>query len=246
LGCRNYHAQAAAVAGSSHCEHAGPTGAGQCGTVSEVWGTMAAAAPCLDTHVNMFLKTVGPATLEAVIPGGLSATVRYSTTYDNDKNTQACRVYHLGVASTALDHCSHGSVSGNSSCGVSQVANLCKFIGGICGFGAASWQFSSEAVCVTDLALSTAITAGATSWATSGNTHQCRFYHAAVAGSYLVGGSAANATDAVTQKQAHCGHVLKAPLAGCNGPLAPTPKSDASAVSFVVSAAVVAFSVLSL
>src|SRR5438477_13103000 len=35
LGCRTYHAMAAQTAASTHCIHAGPSGAGLCGTPCE-------------------------------------------------------------------------------------------------------------------------------------------------------------------------------------------------------------------
>jgi hypothetical protein len=191
---------------------------------------------------------VSPAVLEAAVPSGLTASTQYSITFDNDKNTQACRIYHLGVAATTAGHCSHGFVSGNNSCGT-VVPNLCKFIGGICAFGTATWQFATEAACVTALTPSaTNVIPNGATWATSGNSHECRFYHAAVAGSYLAGGSNANATDAVTQKQAHCSHVLRnAPAGTCSAPATPTAaKNAAASISLVISVAAAAFSVFAL
>jgi len=188
---------------------------------------------------------VSPAILEAAVPSGLSATTQYSITFDNDKNTQACRIYHLGVASTTAGHCSHGSVSGNNSCGT-VVPNLCHYIGAICAFGANTWQFATEAACVTALTPSaTNVIPQGVAWATSGNSLECRFYHAAVAASYIVGGSNANAADAVTQTQTHCSHVLQNPVAGCSAPTTPTAaaKNAAPSMSLVVSVAVAAFSV---
>jgi hypothetical protein len=205
------------------------------------------ALPCADPHVTTFTKMVSPAVLEAAVPSGLSATTQYHTLFDNDKNTQACRIYHLGVASTTLGHCSHGSVSGNNSCGT-VVPNLCKFIGGICSFGTATWQFASEAACLTALTpTATNVIPIGVAWATSGNSHECRFYHAAVAGSYITGGSNANATDATTQKQAHCSHVLQNAAAGCSAPAVPTAaKNAAPSISLAVSVAAAAFSVFAL
>jgi len=247
LGCREYHAQAARADNNTHCAHAGPSGGGvACGTRAQAWGTILAAAPCLDTHVNVLFRTgLGDAKVDALIPPvGAGATGSYSVTFDTTGNTQACRIYHLGVASTApAAHCSHGFVSGGGACG-DIVGNLCAFIGGICGFGNnATYQYLNSAACLaanansTTAAIATGVpgTAGA-----ADDSYECRFYHAMVAGSYLTGGSNGAVSGAASQMQYHCGHTLRPsnPM-GCGVTTsAPTPKTS-GASGPVLSAAVI-------
>lgn len=108
LGCRIYHATAAASDADMHCGHAGPLGGGVCGTPCEGFCdlvddlcdgayTMGGAGRC--------------STLCAAYPEG-----DYSTA-STSGNTLACRMYHLTVASNLPDpHCDHvGAIS--STCG---------------------------------------------------------------------------------------------------------------------------------
>jgi len=248
LGCREYHAQAARSNAAVHCEHAGPTGAGVCGTRAQAWGNILAAAPCLDSHVNtLFRLGLGDANVDTLIPPTSGAVGTYNTTFDNAGNTQICRIYHLGVATTDNSHCAHGFVSGGDSCGT-LTANLCAFIGSICTFGTnASYQYASSAACVTALTNSTTNLIGAGKTGTAGagdNSFECRFYHAMVAGSFMTGGSNAAVAGAAATKQYHCGHTLMpSQPGGCGAAasVAPTPKSmpgSASTLSLVGSLAI--------
>jgi len=225
LGCREYHAQASRADPVTHCQHAGPTGGAVCGTRQAAWASILAASPCSDSHVKSFFDLVNSSkTVDALVPPGFNDSVPYSTSYDTGKNTQACRIYHLGVASTDTSHCAHGAVSGGDNCG-KLTSNLCAFVGQVCGFGTAKWQFADSATCNT--ALGSGLTAGVTSpvWDPANNTYECRFYHASVAASYKVGGGGANsgASDAMTSYQLHCSHVLKPAAAGGCGVAAATP-----------------------
>jgi hypothetical protein len=148
-------------------------------------------------------------------------------------NTQICRIYHLGVASTNTDHCSHGSISGGGLCGANIVDNICTFIQATCGFGPnATWQFADMAACTAGLALSgnsVNVTVGAAG-DVSGNTLACRYYHAGVAGSYLSNGGAMGSTaGAMELNRFHCGHVLKVATAGGCGYVAPPSKAPTAA-----------------
>jgi len=245
LGCREYHAQAAAGSGAfTHCEHGGPSGAGVCGSRLQAWGSIL-AANCNDTTAATFIGAVGNITATAAIPTGVSTAspyVPYSTTFDTSMNTQICRIYHLGVAATLPDHCPHGSISGGGLCGANIVSNICVFIQAACGFGAnATYQFADMTACTTGLALignSVNITLGAAG-DMAGNTLACRYYHAGVAGSYLTGGVAEAAPGAMESNRYHCGHVLKvATTGGCgNVPLpskAPTAAPSAAAALPIV------------
>jgi len=161
------------------------------------------------------------------IPVGIDGTMNYSTTFDTTMNTQVCRLYHLTVAAVNQVHCSHGWISGGDNCGT-RAANLCQYIGAVCGFGAnASYQFASSSACTTAFAAFQGnVTLFGLDNATSGNTFGCRFYHVGVAASYLPGGSNGNANNAMASAVLHCGHVL-APFTtagGCNpGAAQPTP-----------------------
>jgi len=242
LGCREYHSQASRADPNTHCQHAGPSGGGVCGTQRAAWAHMLAAAPCNDSHVNSFFGLVNSSVVDALVPPGFSSTVPYSTTYDTSMNTQACRIYHLGVASTDTSHCAHGRVSGGNSCG-SLASNLCAFIGTACGFGTAKWQYPDNATCNTAV---TGLTVGATSpvWDPSMNTFECRFYHASVAASYAAGG--ANAMDAsmMTNHQLHCSHVLNPAAPGGCGYVAPNTTTANSATTMSIGASVIIVSAL--
>lgn len=99
LGCRLYHAGAAAGAGAAvHCEHAGPLGGGQCGA-SECEGFCDIAT---DTCPNQW-QTATCATQCALI-----ANNEPFDTADTSGNSLACRMYHLEAAVTnAAVHCAH-------------------------------------------------------------------------------------------------------------------------------------------
>jgi len=265
LGCREYHAQAAAsLKTADHCAHAGPSGGGQCGSQLEAWASLLNTAPCNDVSVKTVVDSVAPAIINAAIPPGFNATVSssvasYTFNYDQAGNTQACRIYHLGVAlSGNPSHCSHGDLSGGENCGTNLKANLCKAIGAVCGFAVSAWQFPTEAACVTDLTSSATnnITMGTTvPQDTSTNSYACRYYHTGVAATYLLGGSAYNAsmmTANTEGKEFHCGHVLKrATAGGCGatttGTPMPTPKTSAApAISLLALVITVVASVFSL
>lgn len=249
LGCREYHSQAAKN-NTIHCEHGGPSGAGVCGTRREAWASILNAAPCMDPTVMQFIAMVGNTTADMLVtPGNSVATppVPYSTTFDTSGNTQVCRIYHLGVASTAPTHCGHGTLSAGdpgqpAQCGVSKVSNLCAFIGNVCMFGAnATYQYASNAACMSALVASNTfnLTDGTTvpTQDKAGNTIECRFYHATVAASWMSGGSAfasmAAGTNAMEQLRYHCGHTLAPATAGGCGTAAmnPTPSSKPSSAS---------------
>jgi len=189
--------------------------------------------------------------VDALIPPGpLSDIPPYNRTLDNGGNTQVCRIYHLGVASTDTTHCTHGTVSGNSACGASLKQNVCKFIGGVCGFGTAAWQTASQSACETDLG---SLALGQTKpQDTANNTFECRVYHATVAASFLPGGASADVANATDKFQYHCGHTIKNALKdGCGyvaaptaAPITPTPASNsASLLSSLASMGVVALSI---
>lgn len=98
LGCRVYHADAAASDPGMHCTHAGPGGAGQCGSNCEGFCAVAASA-CAGTFADA--------------AACMSACAGYDPgePYDaGDKagDSFACRMYHLTVATEdPVGHCPH-------------------------------------------------------------------------------------------------------------------------------------------
>lgn len=239
LGCRSYHAQAA-LSDTSHCAHAGPSGGQFCGTYAEAWASIVKAAPCNDTATYTFLAALGP-NADAAVPVG---SAPYSVNLpDTANNTQACRIYHLGVASTDPSHCDHTDLTGGDICGTT-TGNLCDIIGGVCGWGTnATYQYANRAACLAGLNNTLAGTPGDS----TGNTLACRYYHVGVAGSFKNGSIQGNATGAMDSLINHCSHVIAVPLAGCAaGSTAPTASmtSSASAVALMVPAALAVASFL--
>ena len=97
LGCRQYHAGAAAGDAATHCPHAGPGGSGYCGADCESFCTLAGSI-CPGAYED-----------EATC---LTACEGYATTPPYNANqktgdTIECRLYHVSVASLDDVHCGH-------------------------------------------------------------------------------------------------------------------------------------------
>jgi hypothetical protein len=97
VGCRTYHAIAAAEDADTHCPHAGPSGGMVCGSPCESFCTLAAGL-CLDGNAQY-------ADTEAC----LAECMMFPTDSDSiEGDTYACRMYHLTVAALDPDtHCPH-------------------------------------------------------------------------------------------------------------------------------------------
>jgi hypothetical protein len=110
VNCRIYHAGAAKMDQTLHCEHAGPGGAGACGTDIESLCTIAAAV-CPTEHPDV----AGCMTDYA----GVADMEKYDVT-DSSGDTLACRLYHLTVAASdagsATTHCPHTVAKNNPVC----------------------------------------------------------------------------------------------------------------------------------
>lgn len=101
LGCRTYHSGAAAMDAATHCVHAGPGGAGACGSNCEGFCAIAVAT-CPTEHpdeATCMTTCMGFADTEPFDAGDVAG------------DTLACRLYHLSVAATdaasAMTHCAH-------------------------------------------------------------------------------------------------------------------------------------------
>jgi hypothetical protein len=101
LGCRQYHAGAAATNATLHCPHAGPGGNDACGSNCEGFCTLQAAT-C--TGANEQYADIAECMTECA---GFDQTEPYDTS-DTAGDTFACRLYHLtaAIANPGL-HCPH-------------------------------------------------------------------------------------------------------------------------------------------
>jgi hypothetical protein len=162
LGCRQYHAGAAA--NDDHCIHAGPTGGGVCGTYCDTYCD-AAMANC--TGGDALYADASSCQAQCAVfrqNGAVNAA---------DGNTVQCRLYHLGAAKAdPATHCAHGSVSGADVCGT-WCDNYCGLMAtncpgeytnaGNCGAVCAGFPDSGD---IDDA---------------TGDSVQCRIYHASAA-----------------------------------------------------------------
>jgi hypothetical protein len=111
LGCREYHAGMPAVMDpTTHCPHAGPLGAGQCGTADCDQFCKLAVAVCGDQPMDKkpYADEMACKTACAMFPGTDKVPYNAMATAGN---SLACRMYHLSVASgdasAAGVHCIH-------------------------------------------------------------------------------------------------------------------------------------------
>ena len=102
IGCRLYHAGAAAADPVLHCPHAGPTGGNVCGSWCDNYCQLM-AKNC--TGANAVYDAATCMTKCATIP--TSGHVN-----DTSGNSVQCRIYHLGVAaSDPATHCPHAETA---------------------------------------------------------------------------------------------------------------------------------------
>lgn len=193
VGCRTYHAGAAASDPATHCVHAGKTGGNVCGSWCDNYCQLA-EANC--TAGNVLYSKAGDCASTC------AAANNTGKAGDTSGDTIQCRIYHLSVAGidavSATTHCPHGLIPGaaGSPCGPKAPAaptceNYCKAVTMSCT--GANSQYADEAACVSYCKNLAKLPAG-TAADTSGNTIGCRTYHA-------------NA--AMTDPATHCGHAGK-------------------------------------
>lgn len=101
LGCRTYHAGAAASDPGLHCAHAGPSGGG---------GACGDYCPSFCAIATTICPTEHPAATCEATCGMWDTTEPYDAS-DASGDSYACRLYHLTVAATdaasAMMHCPH-------------------------------------------------------------------------------------------------------------------------------------------
>src|SRR5262245_9550776 len=109
LGCRTYHAGAAAGNPGLHCRHAGPGGDGACGANCEGFCTLVLGV-C--TGGNEVYADTGECMTAC---GGFATTPAYSSSVQSG-DSLACRLYHATAASSsATTHCPH-TAEGSGTC----------------------------------------------------------------------------------------------------------------------------------
>jgi hypothetical protein len=102
LGCRIYHAGAAAAGAMLHCPHAGPGGDGTCGAVCDGYCQLAEKY-CVPPYINMAIYT---SAMDCQTTCGMfRSDLRYNTSIQTGME-KACLVYHAQEASAVPpDHC---------------------------------------------------------------------------------------------------------------------------------------------
>jgi hypothetical protein len=111
VNCRIYHGGTPAMMmPGEHCAHAGPGGAGVCGSNIESLCAIAAKV-CPTEHPNVAKCMTDYAAVKDMEPYDAS---------DTSGDTLACRLYHLTVASSsaanAATHCAHTVAAANPVC----------------------------------------------------------------------------------------------------------------------------------
>jgi len=229
LACRIYHVQAAIETGNLayHCPHSSPNGNGVCGTQCGAYCTQVIGA-------------CSSATLNTPQYASESACMQYcqndmQTNFlgnwnDTAGDTVGCRVYHADNAQVtgSTAHCLHAGPSGDNVCGA-WCTTYCDLVQQNCVGG--NQQYASTSACMTAC---TGFSTSGNAGDVSGNTVQCRIYHAGVAGNPV-------GTNAAT----HCPHagptgggvcVGNAPTGGASTTGATGSTTGSSASSVVVSA----------
>jgi hypothetical protein len=177
VGCRQYHAGVAATTPDPHCHHAGPTGGNACGAYCENYCNLSLTT-CTGTSNAAFADL---ATCNATCSSYNFTNVLTFPT-DTDKNTFACRAYHLTVATgntaAANTHCVHTGLSGGNACG-SLCDSYCYFAQLACTAG--NQLYASLSACMTNCSAFSGAQLTGASGATDGDSLQCRIYHLAVA-----------------------------------------------------------------
>ncbi|OGQ09969.1 MAG: hypothetical protein A2138_20810 [Deltaproteobacteria bacterium RBG_16_71_12] len=162
LGCRQYHAGAAA--NDDHCLHAGPTGGSVCGTYCDVYCD-AAMGNCTDANAQYGDRDSCLAAC-AIIPAGGEVNTPSG-------DSVQCRLFHLGAAKgDPAGHCAASGATGANACGT--WCNVyCDVMDEVCPD-----EYTGAADC--DSACGEFGDDGAINDA-EGDTVQCRLYHAGAA-----------------------------------------------------------------
>jgi len=109
LGCRLYHAGAAASNPETHCPHAGPTGGDVCGNACDAYCD-SAMQNCTDGNALFDSRTECMATCGSFPTSGNDG--------DATGNSLQCRTYHVGVPASydPATHCAAAGTDGGGVC----------------------------------------------------------------------------------------------------------------------------------
>jgi hypothetical protein len=170
VGCRTYHAGAAASDANTHCIHAGPTGGDACGNVCEGYCNLTVGG-C--TGANLFYPTWDMGFCMKACPlFNMSSPATPKAQAGPDVH---CHAYHAGVASQSTangnTHCAHAAPAGVTVCG-SVCENYCSVIMASCT--GTDKQYNDMAQC---MSYCSTLPVGMSS-DISGNSQSCRLYHA--------------------------------------------------------------------
>jgi hypothetical protein len=107
LGCRTYHAGAAMADPVTHCVHAGPSGAGVCGSPCEGFCDLAVAeCPTQYADKNTCMTACASMTMTPPFDSSIQSG-----------NNLSCRIYHATAASTdPTTHCPHITAPSHAPC----------------------------------------------------------------------------------------------------------------------------------
>jgi hypothetical protein len=230
--CRMYHLSVAYTLAASitdvHCAHGFLTSeGGQCGSVSDGYcdvligecGSANAATrqtnglPAYVANVAE-CKTYGAANMNAITATNYVAGGKWNAT---GGDTTFCRTYHAAVAASLSDptqkatHCRHASPSGGGQCGT-YCDVYCDLFQQNCNNASSTLYsvYANRAACITACGN---FPADGTPGDDSGNTVNCRIYHAAA--EPLLG-------------QVHCEHSQQNPTSQCVGGTTTTTSGSTS------------------
>jgi len=214
--CRMYHLSVGfrtAGLDESHCAHGFLTSwQSQCGSVSDGYCDVmidecgAVANNGLPGYVTdvATCKKYGAANMNAITTTNYAAGGGWNAT---GGDTTFCRTYHAAVAASETDpatkatHCRHASPSGGGACG-SYCDVYCDLFLQNCDNTSSTLYstYANRAACMTACA---AFPADGTPGDASGNTVNCRIYHAAA--------------ETFLANQVHCEHSQQNPTSNCVG-----------------------------
>jgi len=236
---RQYHGQAAYINGGNnvHCAHAGPSGGGLLGGATgprAAWQYMTTVPSChaapyayLATSIATAFAAWNASDFLAIVPTDPNVG-SYNATTAPVGNFDACRIYHLSVASVANSHCTHGDLLGGGQCPLNApYTPACLAVQTACG----TQLYPTQAACETAFTpyfsttaspyFNNTMTGDPNVQPATGDTAQCRLYYAGTALAARNAGSMNN--NATCANAAITGSVCLT-----NG-MTPTPmKSDAT------------------
>jgi hypothetical protein len=211
IGCRFYHAQAAHTEDPVlHCPIAGPTGADVCGSWCDNYCDLAAQSCVADNAIFGSNEECMTACAELDDTGKIN---------DSQGNSIQCRINYLGAPAFAdpATNCSEGSPDDTIACsGDSLCQEYCATMEVNC-IGDFS-QFADNVECMANCA---GFNSGGAQDATTGDSLQCRLYHAGAAfdepSNHCDNAGASGGSLCVAGSEFLCGAYCELMSANCTG-----------------------------